>query len=83
MRYILANRSVRVSELKKNPSALIEQSEAEPIAILQHNKPIAYLVPADTYKELLEKIEDYELGLIVKERRGQKNLATELTIDDL
>lgn len=83
MRSILANCSASISELKKNPSALIEESEGEPIAILNHNKPTAYLIPADTYKELLEKIEDYELGLIIKEREAQRNSAIKLTIDDL
>ena len=83
MEKVLASRLVSISELKKNPWALIGQSEGEPIAILNHNKPTAYLIPADTYEELLEKIDDYELGLIVKEREGQRNSAIALTIDEL
>lgn len=83
MESVLANCSASISELKKNPSALIQQSGGEAIAILNHNKPTAYLVPADTYEMLLEKLEDYELGLIVKERQNEKKSAVEVTLNEL
>ena len=80
MESILARCSASISELKKNPSALIEQAEGEPIAILNHNKPTAYLIPADTYEMLLEKIDDYQLGVIVKERQSEKDSAVKVGI---
>jgi len=83
MKAVLANCSASISELKKNPSALIEQSEGEPIAILNHNRPTAYLVPAETYELLMERLEDYQLGLIVKERQNEKISAVEVNIDEL
>jgi antitoxin StbD len=83
MKTVLANCSASISELKRNPSALINQSDGEPIAILNHNKPTAYLIPAETYEELLESIEDYQLGIIVKERQNEKILAIEVDIDEL
>jgi antitoxin StbD len=83
MESVLAECSASISELKKNPSALIEQSDGEPIAILNHNKPTAYLIPAETYEAILEKIEDYQLGLIVKERQNEKISAVEISIDEL
>lgn len=83
METVLANCSASISELKKNPSALIEQSGGEPIAILNHNRPTAYLIPAGTYEALLEKIEDYQLGIIVKERQYEKDSAVAVTLDEL
>ena len=83
MKAVLANCSASISELKKNPIALIDQAEGEPIAILNHNRPTAYLIPAETYEELVEKIEDYQLGLIVKERQNEKVSAIEMNIDEL
>mgnify|MGYP000849828479 CR=1 FL=1 len=83
MKTVLASCSASVSELKKNLSALIDQAEGEPIAILNHNKPTAYLVPAETYEQLMEKLEDYNLGLMVKERQSEKNSAIEVNIDEL
>jgi len=83
MESVLAGCSASISELKKNPSALIKQSDGEPIAILNHNRPTAYLIPAETYEAILEKIEDYQLGLIVTERQNEKILAVEISIDEL
>lgn len=83
MESVLAKCSASISELKKNPSSLIEQAEGEPIAILNHNKPTAYLIPANTYETMLEQIEDYQLGLIVKERQHEKEHAIEVNIDEL
>jgi antitoxin StbD len=83
MQQILASFSASISELKKNPSALLNKAEGEAIAILNHNSPTAYLVPAVVYEQLLEKLEDYELGKIIKERQAEKPLALEVTLDDL
>ncbi|MCG8617306.1 MAG: type II toxin-antitoxin system prevent-host-death family antitoxin [Desulfobacterales bacterium] len=83
MQSVLAERSASISELKKNPSALIEKSDGEPIVILNHNRPTAYLIPAETYEAMLEKIEDYQLGMIVKERQNEKISAVEISLDDL
>ena len=83
MKSILANCSASISELKKNPSALIDESEGEPIAILNHNRPTAYLIPAATYEALMERLEDYQLGLLVNERQNEKIEAVEIDIDEL
>ena len=83
MKSVLANYSASISELKKNPTALIEESGGAPIAILNHNSPTAYLIPAKTYENILERLEDYQLGLIVKERQGEKESVIEVTIDEL
>jgi antitoxin StbD len=83
MQQILASFSASISELKKNPTALLTKADGETIAILNHNLPTAYLVPAEKYEFLMEIIEDYELGEIVKERQAEKHLAIEVTLDDL
>ena len=83
MKSVLASCSASISELKRNPSALIEQADGEPIAILNHNKPTAYLIPAETYEELLDSIEDYQLGIIVKDRQNEKISAIAVDIDEL
>lgn len=83
MKTVLANCSASISELKRNPSALIEKSEGEPIAILNHNSPTAYLIPAETYEKLIERLEDYQLGLIVRERQSEKIKAIEVDINEL
>ncbi len=83
MKHILADLSASISELKKNPYALLQQAEGSPITILNHNKPTAYLIPAETYEALLERIEDYDLGVVVQKRRKEKSKAIEVSIDEL
>lgn len=83
MRQVLADFSVSISELKKNPSALLEQASGSPIAVLNHNKPAAYLIPAATYEAIMDVIEDYELGKLVEERRGERAEAVAVSLDDL
>lgn len=57
MEQILATRSVSITELKRSPSAVIEQAGQEAVAVLNHNRPAAYLLSAAAYDNLLEKIE--------------------------
>jgi len=83
MRQVLADFSVSISELKKNPSSLLSQANGSPIAVLNHNKPAAYLIPADTYEALMDMIEDYELAKLVEERLGSNEQAVPVSLDDL
>ncbi|MFA7606992.1 MAG: type II toxin-antitoxin system prevent-host-death family antitoxin [Rhodocyclaceae bacterium] len=83
MHQVLADFSVSISELKKNPSALLSQANGSPIAVLNHNKPAAYLIPAETYEALMDMLEDYELARLVEERRGSKDQAITVSLDDL
>ena len=80
---ILSPYSASISELKKNPSQLIEKADGEVVAILNHNKPTAYLIPADTYEWISDLIEDQELREIIEQRAGEKSLAQEVRLDEL
>ncbi|MCK5665781.1 MAG: type II toxin-antitoxin system Phd/YefM family antitoxin [Thiotrichaceae bacterium] len=83
MELMLSNYSASISELKKNPTALLNEAQGSPIAILNHNIPAAYLIPAETYKWLMDKLDDVELSQIVNERLHEKEQAIEVDIDDL
>ncbi|BED89703.1 MULTISPECIES: type II toxin-antitoxin system Phd/YefM family antitoxin [Pseudoalteromonas] len=83
MRQVLADCSASISELKKNPTALLNEADGAAIAILNHNKPAAYLVPAQMYEQLMEQLDDYELTKVVESRRGDLSQAVEVNIDDL
>lgn len=83
MESVLAKHSASISELKRNPSSLIEQADGEPVVILNHNRPTAYLIPAETYHLLLEQIEDVDWGKIIQKRQHEKASAVEVGIDEL
>lgn len=69
---ILSDVTASISELKKNPMAIVDSGEGFPVAILNRNKPAFYCVPAEVYEHLLEQIEDKELVEIVNARKNQK-----------
>jgi antitoxin StbD len=78
MEAILADASISITELKRNPSAVIEAADGESVAVLVHNKPSAYLVPADTYKRLLDRLEDLELAELVRARAKERRIKVKL-----
>lgn len=80
---ILAPYSTSISELKRNPSQVIAEANGEAIAILNHNKPTAYLLPADVYESLLDQIEDLELSKIADARLSDLDKAVEISLDEL
>ncbi len=83
MKQVLSSCSASISELKKNPTALLNEAEGSPIAILNHNVPVAYLIPAETYEWLMDKLEDSELAQIVTDRANEKGRAIEVDINEL
>ena len=83
MEHILSGCSASISELKRNPTALIREADGEAIAILNHNIPTAYLIPAETYEFLLSRLEDAELAQIVRNRRNEIIDAVEVDIDSV
>lgn len=78
---IFARASVSISDLKKNPSRIINEAEGAPVAILNHNKPSAYLIPAEAFEILMEKFEDYELSRLVNERENEPTV--KVSLDEL
>jgi len=80
---IHAGLSVSISELKRNPQAVIDDAQGEAIALLNRNKPTAYIIPAKTYEMLIEMAEDIELAGIIEQRKGEKADAIEVSLDEL
>ena len=66
MEQVLASRSVSITELKRSPSAVLEQAGSEPVAVLNHNRPAAYLLPPHVYEAMLERL-NADLRLAIQE----------------
>ncbi len=80
---IYADYTVSITELKKNPQALIDNAHGEAIALLNRNKPTAYIIPAETYEKLMDVADDLELSQIIEERKAEKTDAVEVILDEL
>jgi antitoxin StbD len=78
---ILAPAGISISELKKNPTAAIAAAEGFPLAILNRNTPAAYLVPADAWEAILDRLDDIDLARIVKERENDPVIR--VSLDDI
>jgi antitoxin StbD len=78
---ILSETAASISELKRNPMGTVAAGDGFPVAILNHNEPAFYCVPAKAFEAMMERLEDLELSLIADERVGQKRV--KVTLDEL
>lgn len=78
MQAIYATSAVSISDLKKNPSEIISHAGGGPVAILNHNRPTAYLVPAAAFESMMEQLDDQYLVQLVKERRHERSVRVSL-----
>lgn len=81
MQSILADKAVSVSELKKNPSAVLSGAQGGPVAVLNHNRVMGYMVPAEVFEALMERLDDLELAEIVRARSHETPVS--VSLDDL
>ena len=83
MQTILSNYTATITEFKKSPIKLLEESGNEVIAILNHNAPSAYLVPSAYYEKMMEIVDDYYLAQEVQERLNDGEKSIRVNVDDL
>ncbi len=81
MHHLYASQAVSVTELKRRYAAVVAEAEGAAVAVLNNNRPEAYLVPAKAYERLMERLEDLEDSLLVLERRDENFV--EVTLEDL
>lgn len=83
MQNILADVAVSVSELKKNPSSVLSNANGLPVAVLNHNRVMGYMVPANVYEAMVERLDELELVHLVKARLDANETPVRVSLDDL
>lgn len=85
MQRVEAEVAVSVSDLKKSPSAVMDNAHGAPVAVLNHNRVMAYMVPADVYEAMLDELEDARLVQVAKERlaAGETPVKARIEGDDV
>ena len=78
---ILSKSSISVTELKRHYASILAQADDEPVAVLNHNRPEAYLVPAAYFERLLNQLEDLQDAQLVRQRSNGPFI--EINPDDL
>lgn len=78
---VMADVAVSVSELKKSPTSVMNRADGAPVAILNHNRVMGYMVPPETFEAMMDAIDDAMLATIVKARAGE--VPVRVTLDAL
>ena len=81
MNTVLANITVSVTDLKRNFAGILKQADNNPVAILNHNRAEAYLLPAAHYERLMVYVEDMEDAALVRDRGNGPYV--EVSLDEL
>ena len=83
MEQVLASRSVSITELKRSPSAVLEKAGAQPVAVLNHNRPAAYLLSPEVYEAMLERL-NADLRTAIREGiESGPGIAADTVFDEL
>ncbi|MFN3548856.1 MAG: type II toxin-antitoxin system Phd/YefM family antitoxin [Mesorhizobium sp.] len=75
---VLARVTASVSELKRNPMGTVAAGDGAAVAILNHNRPAFYCIPAETYEAMMDRIEDLELNALADARKGEARIPIDL-----
>jgi len=75
---IYAKTTVSMTDPRRNPSKILEIAGDLPVAILNHNKPEAYLLSAKAYEALVDLVDDISPIKIIKARSGGKTVNVRL-----
>ena len=80
---VLAEIAVSISEHKKNPMATVAAGDGLAVAVLNRNEPAFYCVPARAYEELMDLVEDLQLGRIADARLADGQEPVRVNLDEL
>ena len=80
---ILAEVGVSISDLKRNPAAVIAEARQRQVAVLSRNKPVAYMVSPEVWEYICERHEDIQDAALVRERLANPGTRIRVELDDL
>jgi antitoxin StbD len=83
MQTLLATQVASISELKKNPTKLINEAHGKPVAILNHNIATAYLISAETFEHMINLLDEHDLQKIVEMRLSAPFTSVKVDFDEL
>lgn len=80
---ILADACVGISELKKNPAAVVAAARDRQVAILNRNRPVAYVISPQAWERICDLFEDLRDVELVRERLAEADEEIEVALDEL
>jgi antitoxin StbD len=83
MEAIFSDVTIRMSEFKRNPAAVLRQANNRPVAVLNHNRVAFYMVEPHLFEAMLEELADQSIHRIALSRLAGKSRTIEVDIDGL
>lgn len=81
MQIVEAPVAISVEELIGSPAAMLDMAQDAAIAVLDRNRIRAYLISAEAYEAMLEKLDDQDLAEIAAARLQE--VGRPVSLDDL
>ncbi len=75
---ILTRHTTSVSAFKKNPSKVVSEAGGDAVAVLNHNAPDFYAVPAEMFEQIMDLLEDLEDAKAVNASKGDATVSVSL-----
>ena len=80
---ILADVGVSITDLKRNPAAVVAEAKLRQVALLSRNKPVAYMISPEVWEYLCELHEDVQDAELVRERLANPGKRIRVELADL
>lgn len=80
---VLADACVSISKLKANPAAVIAEAQVRQVAVLNRNKPVAYVISPGVWEYLNGLHDDAQDAALLSERLAGLDQAMPVTLDEL
>ena len=78
---LLTEIAVSITDHKKNPMATMAAGEGMAVAVLNRIEPVFYCVPAKAYEELMDLVDDRELGRLADARLADGQEPVRVSLD--
>jgi antitoxin StbD len=83
METIFADKTISMSEFKKNPASVLREAKHRPVAVLNHNRPAFYMIEPGLFEVMVDELADRDLYHKVLARLGEKAEAFEVDVDEI
>jgi antitoxin StbD len=75
--------TVGISALKANPAAVVAEAQERAVAVLNRNKPVAYIISPEIWELFNDALDELEDIKIVHERLNSGETPIRVNLEDL
>ena len=78
MQRIEADHIASVEDLRSTPAVVLQTAQDTPVAILSHDRVVAYMIAPELYEVFAEWMNDRDLRRLIEERADERPVAVAL-----